>query len=325
MKSVTILVTTKNDERTIKKCVDSLLKQSYKNRKIYVTVATSSTDKTYDILKQYGKKIILERITGNRPASYNQMLKKVNTDYVAFTDGDAVCDKNWLDELISSFKPGVVAVGGMIKNPKSENKLQDLIGRELEYRFAHLPKEVSRLPTMNLCVITKYAKMEKFDESLRVAQETDWGYRLNKYGKTLFNPKAVVWHYHRATWKGYFKQQYLYGRYAPAVYSKKENRAKMLGDEVTTTTMVVELLLMLSAIAFMILSTIMWLLNLNAFTFVYKWSSTIFILLSFLSFELRTIKYKLITKPTDVFYYMIIFLIRSVAWSFGVIVWVFRR
>jgi len=72
--SVTVLVTTKNDERTIDKCMKSLLNQTYNNYKIYITVATTSTDKTWQILEKYkkNKKVILERIKGNRPESYNQ-------------------------------------------------------------------------------------------------------------------------------------------------------------------------------------------------------------------------------------------------------------
>ena len=80
--SVTILLTTKNDERTIEKCVKSLLKQTYKNYKIYITEAYS-TDKTYYILeklkKKYPRKIKLERIKANRPKAYNHMLRKVKT------------------------------------------------------------------------------------------------------------------------------------------------------------------------------------------------------------------------------------------------------
>lgn len=308
MKSVTVVLTTKNDEKIIKKCVDSLIHQTYKNRKIYVTVATSSTDKTYDILKRYGKKIILERIEGNRPESYNKMLKKVKSDYVAFTDGDAVCDKNWLKELISSFKPGVVAVGGMIKNPKSENKLQDLVGRELEYRFSKLPKEVARLPTMNLCVVTKFAKMEKFDESLRVAQETDWGYSLNKHGKTLFNIKAVVWHYHRATWKSYFKQQYLYGENVPKVYLKKHNLKKIKGDEVSDIMMPFQIG-MLGLIGLLFLAGF-WSLD-------YVYMATIPTIALFASYLEGA--HKLSNSIPEFFYLILIFFVRSFAWTLGIL------
>jgi len=308
MKSVTVVVTTKNDEKIIKKCVDSILKQSYKNKKIYITVAKSSTDKTYDILKTYGKKIILERIVGNRPESYNKMLKKVKTDYVAFTDGDAVCDKNWLKHLISSFEPGVVAVGGMIKNPKSENKLQELVGRELEYRFSKLPKQVARLPTMNLCVVIKFAKQEKFNEELRVAQETDWGYKLGKHGITLFNPKAIVWHYHRASWKNYFKQQYLYGKNVPSVYLTKQNIGKIVGDEVSDSMMPFQIGMMGLLFGFIFLG-------------FFNLDYAILALIPFTALMISFIDYghKIAKSIPELLYLILIFFVRTLAWGFGIL------
>lgn len=311
--SVTIVVTSKNDERTIKNCVDSLLNQTYKNKKIYITIATSSTDKTYDILKTYGKKIILEHIQGNRPESYNKMLQKVKTEFVAFTDGDAVVDKNWLKSLISSFKPGVVAVGGTIKNPSSSNMLQDLVGRELEYRFAHLPKQVARLPTMNLCVRVKYAKAERFNTELRVAQETEWGYKLNKYGKTIFNSKAVVWHYHRATWKQYFKQQFLYGQNVPKVYLTRRNVHRIKGDEISDPLMPLQIGLLG-----------LWCLFIaaGAVDLTYFKLSGLFISILLVIFAYQT--HGLARTILEFLYFLVIFFVRTLAWGLGIFVGLFE-
>ncbi|MDD5416747.1 MAG: glycosyltransferase [Candidatus Aenigmarchaeota archaeon] len=306
--SVTVLLTVRNNASTIRKCVESLLNQNYNNYKIYITEAYS-TDKTYQILdslrKKYSKKIVLERIHGNMSVAYNHMLKKVNTDFVAFTDGDAVCDKNWLKELMSGFKPVVVAVGGMIRNPKTENKLQMLIGRELEYRFSNLPNNVSRLPTMNLCVRTKAAKAEKFDEKLRVAQETEWGYRLNKYGRTKFNKKAIVWHYHRATWKAYIKQQYLYAQNMPRVYLSKKHGTKISGDEISNPW---------SAI---LLGSVGLFLLLSIFYIPYIYLFYISFVVTLISYIARS--FMIVNNIIDVIYLSFIFFIREFVWIFGVL------
>jgi len=148
VKSVTVMLTVRNNKDTIKKCVDSLLNQTYKDYKIYVTDAFSD-DGTYEILQEYGKKIKLEQVKGNMAVAYNHMIKKVDTTYVAYIDGDATADEDWLEVLMNSFEDGVIAVGGKPKTASTKNKLQELIGKELEYRFDQLPKYVSRLPTMN--------------------------------------------------------------------------------------------------------------------------------------------------------------------------------
>ncbi len=308
MKSVTVLVTTKNDEKTIKRCIDSLLKQTYRRKKIYVTVADTTTDKTYDVLKKYGRKIQLEWVKGNRPRAYNKMLRKVKTDFVAFIDGDAYADRNWLKNLMKSFEKNVVAVGGRPRTPTNVNRLQELVGRELEYRFWKLPKYVARLPTMNLCVRTKYAKKEKFNEKLRVAQETDWGYRLNKYGLTVFNPNAIVWNYPRETWTGYIKQQFLYGEYVPKVYLTKRHFKKIKGDEISDQSMPVQIGLMGLVIGLFLLGT---------FDLVFAEIGSIFLYTLLFIFIYQS--HLLSRTVADFFYYIAIFFVRTLAWGFGVL------
>ena len=217
-------------------------------------------------------------------------------------------DKRWLEVLMDSFKPDIVAVGGMIRNPKSENKLQELVGRELEYRFSNLPKFVSRLPTMNLCVRTKFAKKEKFNSSLNVAQETAWGYQLGGYGRIMFNPDAIVWHHHRATWKAYLKQQYLYAQNVPKVYLNKRNIKRISNDEISDISMPIQIGLMSLMFAFLLLGA--WKL------YLFHFSAILFLtLLAMFTYH----AHQLSNKITEIFYYIIIFFARTVAWTLGIL------
>ena len=154
---MTVLITVKNSAGTIKKCIDSVLGLRYGNKKIYV-VDAFSTDGTWEILRGYVKKIRLERVRGNIAVGHNHMIRRCSTDFVAFTDADCVVDKEWLRRLVGAFEPGVIATGGIVKTPSESNKLQELIGRELEDRFRSFPRYVSRLPTMSLCVKTRVGR-----------------------------------------------------------------------------------------------------------------------------------------------------------------------
>jgi len=234
--SVTVLVTVRNSQKTIEKCIRSLFKLNYKNYKIFVTDAYS-TDGTWEILtklkKKYSKKFLLEQVKGDIAKAHNYMIKKVKTKYVAMTDADCEVHKNWLKALILSFtSEDIIAATGYCSTPKNAVGLQKLIGMELEERFKHAPKYVLRGPTMNLAVRTIYAKKVKFDERFDVAQETDWGYRLTKLGKMIFVPKAIVYHHHRSTWMSFLKQHaFRYGRATPLLYLKHFRKAK--GDHIT--------------------------------------------------------------------------------------------
>lgn len=306
-KSVTVLITVKNSRGTIKKCIDSILRLNYKNYKVYV-VDAFSTDGTYEILKSYGKKIKVEQYRGNPPKAYNYAIKKINTEFIAFTDGDCVVDKNWLKNLVSSFESEEIgAVVGFCKTPENVNFFQKLIGIELEARFKKFPKFISRGPTMNLCVRTEIAKKLKFDEKLDVSYDADFGYRLIEKGKKIvYQPKAVVYHYHRATPKSFFKQQLTYGKFVPLLYLKHRKMAK--GDHISRPLMMVQPFILYFSLFFLILSFF--------FSGFLKISIALFAILFFIYLfdflELRT-------KKAYFFPFLFLFFFRTLAWCFGLI------
>ncbi|OGI15856.1 hypothetical protein A3K63_00645 [Candidatus Micrarchaeota archaeon RBG_16_49_10] len=239
--SVTIFVSVKNAEWIIKECVDSLIDQSYPNKEIYI-IDNMSTDRTFEILKTYGKKIKLERVAGWVPKVHNHALKKIKTDFIAYTDADCVAEKDWIEKLMTGFtSDNIVGVAGYAGTPRSVNKLQKLIGKELESRWKKFPEFITRAPTINLCVRSETAKKVKFDEKFFWAWETDFGYRMSKLGKIRYLPGAVVYHYHRATFKGFFKQQLNNAKIQPFLW--KKHWRKIVGDHISTSKMGLSLLI----------------------------------------------------------------------------------
>jgi len=307
------MVTVKNGADTIKQCIESVLKQTYKNYKVYV-IDAFSTDGTYEILKKYRKKIKLEQLKGNPPTAYNYAISKINSKFVAFTNADCVVEKNWLEEILKPFSDkNVAAVAGFVKNPKkTETKLQEMIGRELEYRYKSFPKEISRAPEMNLCVRTDILKKLKFDTSLDVSYDADFGYRLSEFWKFIYQPSAIVYHYHRPSWKNYFKQQYKYAKFVPKVYLKKY-RSRIIGDNISKTNMMLQLVF-IYLLSLSLLLTPFYNFLISAFY--------LFILLLVLSYFKDLIK--LCRKITDILWFLSIFFVRNVAWSIGILVGIYN-
>jgi len=307
--SVTVLVTARNTSNTIQKCVDSLMRLNYKNYSVYITDAYSTDgnwQKLQDLKKKYGRRLRIERIRGNIARAHNHMITKVNSKLVAFTDADCVVDKEWLKNLVEGFDNEDIATTGFCGTPKDVNPLQKLIGKELEYRFRHAPKFVSRAPTMNLCVKTSYVKKHKFDEMFGVAQETEWGYRLTQFGKMRYIPKATVWHYHRPSWYSFLKQQFKQGRYVPEIYLTRF-RKKITGDHISTPYMPIHILVL----ALSLISLLLTILN--------QFFITSFVLLSVLLFALFLSEILKLTKnPKEIFFYLAMFLLRTLAWGFGI-------
>ncbi|MDX1372508.1 MAG: glycosyltransferase family A protein, partial [Nitrososphaeraceae archaeon] len=106
---VSIIVPARNEANYIKKCIDSLLKQTYPNFEI-ILVNDSSSDSTLNILKDYEKHnsniITLDIQTrpddwiGKNWACYNGYLK-ASGNLLLFTDADSYHSKTSLEMSVS--------------------------------------------------------------------------------------------------------------------------------------------------------------------------------------------------------------------------------
>lgn len=100
---ITVIVPIYNGEKTIEKCLDSLLGQSQKRIKI-ICVNDGSTDSTLQILKKYRLrnwkiKIVNQKNQG-RAAARNAGLKVVRTKYVMFCDDDDYYDSRMCENML---------------------------------------------------------------------------------------------------------------------------------------------------------------------------------------------------------------------------------
>ncbi len=304
---ITIGVTVKNSAVTIKKCVDSLLSVDYPNKEIIITDAFS-TDGTWDILQRYGKKIKSFRVDGNVSVGRNAIVRQAGGELIAFTDSDCFAEKDWLKNLVKAFEnPDVVSAGGSVLTPIGATDFQKLIGRELEDRYKNFPSNVSRLPFMNICVRAAAARKNLLDESLAAGEDADFGYRITQRGKMIFIPGAKVFHNHRPTLKSFLRQQFSYGKYMPLLYRKFFGRAG--GDHISKPTMIIQPFLFLTGFLLLLLA--------HVFPDMTKFSAILF---SMLGIIYTYDSARLSESILDFMKYIMIFFLRTVAWSAGMII-----
>lgn len=102
---VSVIIPTFNSEKTIIRCLNSILNQTISNYHIYI-VDDGSTDGTIDILKKYEKSAKINIIYKNNEGvsvARNVALNRVNTKYVTFLDSDDYVNKKYLQDMISGF------------------------------------------------------------------------------------------------------------------------------------------------------------------------------------------------------------------------------
>ena len=89
---VSIIIAAYNEEKHIEECINSILKQSFKDFEIIV-INDKSSDKTAEIVKSLSQKdsrikLILLRKNSGRAKALNEGIKKAQGKYIAFIDGD---------------------------------------------------------------------------------------------------------------------------------------------------------------------------------------------------------------------------------------------
>lgn len=109
---VTVVVLTRNRHNDLKRCLDSLLKQTYTKHKILV-IDNGSTDDTPFLLENYAARVIRDE---KMRLSYlfNLGWTSAEGDIIAYIADDAEADSRWLENLVETFRtfPNADLVGG---------------------------------------------------------------------------------------------------------------------------------------------------------------------------------------------------------------------
>lgn len=131
-----------NSEKTIEKCIQSVIRQKYHDWEIYV-VDDGSQDSTWEIISRFTKidsriKSIKQENSGPGIAR-NNALKKVCGDYIVFLDADDYIDDDYLvlvDDLIRKNSYDVVIIDNYYEKPDGT-----IIREEVLSKFCSLSKD----------------------------------------------------------------------------------------------------------------------------------------------------------------------------------------
>lgn len=97
---ITVIINVYNGEKFIKKCLDSIINQTYKNLEILI-VNDGSTDNTLKEIKKYKDKRIKVITTKNQGLSFsrNTAIDNAKGEYLYFVDVDDFIEKDTIDYL----------------------------------------------------------------------------------------------------------------------------------------------------------------------------------------------------------------------------------
>jgi len=310
---VSIIVATRNNERTINECLGAIFELNYPKDFLEVIVVDGcSKDATVEIAEKYPVKVISTPL--NAPAAYNYALKMTSNEVLGFIDADAKVEKEWLNKLIPSLDdPQVAGVSGGIETWNTENLWARSIGYDLKNRYARLKKHAVRIATMNLLLKKSIIKaVGGFDENLPSQYDTDLGFRITSRGfKIIFEPSAKCYHFHRSTVSGYFRQQLQYGKNTTKLYFKHADLIK--GDEITDFGMNIQPALVLAVIAFFLLGLIEILRPL-------WYGSALILTFIFVYYVFSAAKLSIKFKDGVAMLMVVLYFVRALAWLTGAVI-----
>lgn len=163
MHKISVLIPVYNGEKTIKRCIDSVLNQSFTDYEIIV-VNDDSTDCTSDILNNYKDIKIYNKKRTTIGDTRNYLISKCKTEYYFFLDADDYIEKDCLgllyEEMINNNCDLVMGLTDNIFSSKvilTDDKYEYLFNNKIPYFITSWNKLYKtktfkniKFPSMNL-------------------------------------------------------------------------------------------------------------------------------------------------------------------------------
>ena len=198
-KKISIIVRTKNEERWISRCLESIFKQNYKNFEIII-VDNCSTDKTLEKLKSFKIKKVL-KIKNYLPGkALNLGIKNSSGKYIVCISSHCiVVDNYWLTNLVKSIEEDKKYAGVYgrqepmsFSSPADKRDLLIVFGLDRK-----IQKKDSFFHNANSIIRKKIWKKYPFSDKATNIEDRLWAKKVLQKGyKILYEPKASVFHYH---------------------------------------------------------------------------------------------------------------------------------
>ncbi len=244
-KKVSIIIVNWNNAEDLKRCIESLIKISYKKIEI-VIVDNGSTDDSIDEIKKIQKRkkhffLIQNKKNLGFAQGNNIGYAKTTGEFVLFLNNDTVVTKNFLEPLVAKIKesPNIAGVQPKILQYPKKNIIDSVgsyfITSGFLYHYGHNKKDKkeynkeSEIYSMKgACMLFKKEVLEKigvFDSDyFAYFEETDICHRAWVAGyKILFTSKSFIYHRGGQTAKRLPSSFILYHSYKNRIYTYLKN------------------------------------------------------------------------------------------------------
>lgn len=213
---ISVIIPTYNRGEYLKKALQSLQRQSFKDFEIIVADDGSSDD-TGKIVKEFDARYFKEDHQGVSHAR-NLGAKNSCGEILAFFDDDALADRDWLENISKIMVREDIITGRA--EPLKKNIWQYFAPH---YYQGETPRESQILLEGNCAMRKKvFQDLNGFDENLDYGHEgEEFLSRAEKY-RIMYYPNVIIFHDYAFGLINYFQKQFKFGE--KAAYLKKQKK-----------------------------------------------------------------------------------------------------
>lgn len=239
--SVSVIVPVYNGERTIGSCIRSLLELDYPSSKLEIIIVdNNSKDGTGRILREFPVVSMLEDRIQSSYAARNAGIGRAGGRVLAFTDSDCIVDKEWIAKAVDRMgDPRVGCVAGRIEGYSPSNYIEEYLiktgcltqGSTMFLPYAQTANAVYRREVFDV--------IGRFEEHWKSGGDADltWRMQLHSAYKFVQCDDALVYHVHRSTLKGFFRQRMTWGNGEVLMHKKYKGHLKTSKGDVAKEIM----------------------------------------------------------------------------------------
>lgn len=133
---VSVIIPVYNASNYIGQCIESVLRQTYKNFEL-ILINDGSKDDSLDIIYKYAKKdkriCIVHQKNMGVAKTRNKGIKIANGDYITFVDNDDSIDEDYLEKFVSNSNDCDIIIGGYKRVDMHKKVLMRLVLKNTDW------------------------------------------------------------------------------------------------------------------------------------------------------------------------------------------------
>ncbi len=187
---INVIIVTYNSENFIKKCLESLINQTYNKNNYFITIVDNgSSDNTINIVKRFSQiRIILNKKNLGFAKANNIALKYSNADYAILLNQDSIVGDDFILSLVDVMESNSqIAVCGGAEHPYKKILKSHRVVEETNW--VGLGATILRITTLK--------KIGFLDENyIMYCEDLDLCWRLKFSGYKVYYTPFAIWHHY---------------------------------------------------------------------------------------------------------------------------------